>query len=89
MSFFDGNESYGVEEAKIEDEFETLFPDQNIIFISEGSLTEIKNSNFELGYDNIIFDYPDSNVEFEVYESLGLVEESGHSADEHKYALAA
>jgi len=50
FSFFDKNEDYMKLEANIEDEFESLFPDESIIFISEGSLSEIKRSDFNLGY---------------------------------------
>ena len=56
LSFFEGNETYFEEEAKIEDEFEQLFPSENIVFISEGSLTVIKRADLELGYDKVIFD---------------------------------
>jgi len=42
LSFFEENGSYLEEETKIEDEFEQLFPSENIVFISEGSLTVIR-----------------------------------------------
>ena len=50
LSFFEENESYFEEEAKIEDEFEQLFPSENIVFISKGSLIAIKKADLELGY---------------------------------------
>lgn len=55
LSFFEENEEYLFFEAKIEDEFEALFPNENIVFISDGSLSEISNPFFKLGYD--VFKY--------------------------------
>ena len=43
-------------ESKIEEEFESKFLNENILFISEESLSEIKNPEFQLGYNEIIFD---------------------------------
>lgn len=51
LSFFENNEEYMNHEMEIEEEFESLFPDQNIVFISEGSLSEIHNPEVKLGYD--------------------------------------
>ena len=51
LSFFEGNEEYISLEAKIEDEFEASFPNENIVFISKGSLSEINNPEFTLGYE--------------------------------------
>jgi len=65
LNFFEGNE-YMEAEAMIEEEFESLYQQENIVFISEGSLTEIKHAELELGYDKIILDYGKSNFEFEV-----------------------
>jgi hypothetical protein len=49
INFFK-NENYIILEAELEEKFENLFPDQSIIFISENSLSKIKNAEFKLGY---------------------------------------
>lgn len=66
LCLFEGNGSYLEEEAKIEYEFEQLFPSENIIFISEGSLTVIRKVDLELGYDKISFDNNALIIDFEV-----------------------
>ncbi len=85
LSFYEENESYFEEEANIEDEFEKLFPEENIVFISEGSLTEIKNADLELGYKKFSFDYNSLIIKFEVE---GYSEEVENQSFEN-YALAA
>ena len=56
LEVFEGNEDYMKAEAALEIEFEKLFPEEEIIFISEGSLTEITNTEYEFGNDEIYFD---------------------------------
>lgn len=57
LAFFKENEKYILLEDELEEEFETLYPNENIVFISEDSLTEIRTPNFELGFNNdIVFD---------------------------------
>ncbi len=41
------NQSYMYSETEIEDEFESLFPSESIIFISENSLNKIIEPNIE------------------------------------------
>ncbi len=85
LSFFEGNEAYLIEEAKLENEFETIFPMENIVFISEGSLTEIKKIDLEIGPRIITFDYIKSTIEFEVEGYSEAVEPQ----ECENYALAA
>jgi len=85
LSFFEGNGSYLEEETKIEDEFELLFPSENIVFVSEGSLTVIKRADLELGYDKISFDNNTLIIDFEVTGYSGYLEIIGIT----NYALAA
>ena len=85
LKIFEENNSYIKEEARLEDEFERLFPTENIIFISEDSLTEIKNAEFELGYDKIKFKYDSFYIEFEVEGYNEPVATPG----KYDYALAA
>jgi len=89
LFFYESNQEYLIAESEIEDEFEFLFPSENIIFISESSLTEIKEVEFEFGIidtDKITFDNYSFNIEFEVkgYSSVIETIESNE-----KYALAA
>lgn len=83
LCFFEENEDYIILETQIEDEFETLFPNENIVFISEGSLSEIVNPDFKLGYDSIKFDIEVFKVDFIVE---GFNENVQYS---NNYALAA
>jgi len=55
---FNNNEEYMNAEAYLEDEFERLFPQENIVFISEDSLTEIKNPDYLFGYKSVVFENP-------------------------------
>lgn len=72
LSFFEGNENYFIEEGLIEDEFEKMFPEENIVFISEGSLTEIKDADLKLGYNELIINWHPITSNYEV---------SGHTED--------
>ena len=85
LKVFEGDEGYIQEEASLETEFERLFPTENIIFISEDSLTEIKNAELELGYNKIKFKYDSFHIEFEVEGYNETVAIPG----EKNYALAA
>ena len=51
LSFFENDEDYILEEKKIWDEFESLFLQEDILFISEDSLTEIEHADLKLGYE--------------------------------------
>ncbi len=81
LSFFENNEEYVILEAEIEAEFETIFPDENIIFISEDSLSEIENPEFKLGYD----------IKFcnEVFSIDLVVEGFSDFVDYNNFAIAA
>ena len=85
LSFFEENEEYLFFEAKIEDEFEALFPNENIVFISDGSLSEINNPDFMLGYDVFKYDNEVLNIDF-IVEGFSDVVDYQYS---NNYALAA
>jgi hypothetical protein len=55
FSVFEGNEEYMRTESDFEYEFEQMFPEEDILFISEGSLTEMKNVEYQLGPKNLNF----------------------------------
>jgi hypothetical protein len=72
-------------EANLEDEFEHLFPQEDIVFISEGSLTEIKDPDLILGYNSIVFD----NIFFDTDLIVNGFSEEVNVAGCENYALAA
>ncbi|TKG95207.1 hypothetical protein EYV94_10880 [Puteibacter caeruleilacunae] len=84
LSFFEENREYMSVEAEIEEEFETSFPNENILFVSEDSLTEVVSPMFELGYESIIFDNEEFSLEFDVEGFTECVE-----FWDSNYALAA
>lgn len=85
LAVFKSNEDYMFAEANLEDEFEHLFPQEDIVFISEGSLTEIKNPDLLLGYDLIIF----NNIFFDTEFIVEGFSEEVNVAGCENYALAA
>lgn len=85
LSFFEKNAAYLIDESSIEEQFEALYPMESIVFISEGSLTEIKKADLELGYNKIIYDCNKFAVEYEVLGYSDMVESIGCD----NYALAA
>lgn len=85
LAIFKSNKDYMMAEANLEDEFETLFPKEDIVFISEDSLTEIESPDLLLGYESITFDNLISATEFVVE---GFTDEVDFSGCEY-YALAA
>ncbi len=87
LCFYESNQDYLIAESNIEDEFESLFPSENVVFISENSLTEIKEAELEFGIiDEITFNNYNINIEFEVKGYSGIVESIKSN---EKYALAA
>jgi hypothetical protein len=85
LRIFEEDEAYMKEEAKLEAEFEQLYPTEEIIFISEGSLTEIITEELELGYDKIRFKNETSDIEFVIEGYNDTVE----TRNNHDYSLAA
>ncbi|MEA3446911.1 MAG: hypothetical protein U9Q98_00455 [Bacteroidota bacterium] len=85
LEFFKEDERYLILEAELEEEFESLFPNENIVFISEGSLSEIKSAEFELGGKSITFHNEVTNIDFIVVE----FSESVDFQYSNNYALAA
>jgi len=87
LYFYENNQDYLIAESNIEDEFESLFPSENVVFISENSLTEIKEAELEFGIiDEITFNNYNINIEFEVKGYSGIAETIKPN---EKYALAA
>ena len=84
LHFFNNNEQYMREEWDIEDEFENMYPLEDIVFISEKSLIEIKKADLTLGYETITFDNEGGSTEFIVEDFINGIE-----FHENNYALAA
>lgn len=63
LAIFQSNEEYMLAEANLEDEFENLFPQEDIVFVSEDSLTEIKRPDLLLGYESVTFENQSSSAE--------------------------
>jgi len=76
------NKEYMMAEDEIEEEFEQLFFDEEIVFVSEGSLVEINIPDFTLGFiENATVNYIEMDVE-------GFTTEVDSYGSEY-YALAA
>ncbi|MGM0532517.1 MAG: hypothetical protein ACQER7_14315 [Bacteroidota bacterium] len=86
-AFFSNDEDYLREEAILEEKFENQFPNENIVFISEGSLTEIKEPNFIFGYNKLTYHWTQPTIEFYVTE--GYNETVVKPCGEDNYAIAA
>ena len=56
LHVYESNEDYLMAEDAFEEEFNSLYPSEEIIFISENSLTEVKNPEYEITYSKMNFD---------------------------------
>lgn len=83
LNIFENNEMYMEEEYRLEHNFSEQFPKENIVFISEGSLTEIKVAQMEFG--RIRYNNDFSVTEFEIDGFNNLIESYGN----YSLALAA
>ena len=86
LSFFNENEDYMLEEEKLEAEFELLYPNRNIVFVSEDSLTKINYPDFKLGYERMVISCQFGDIEFEVSSDYSMPIYAGNKQN---YALAA
>lgn len=86
VTFFETKLEFIVDEVELEKEFEQAYPIENIVFVSENSLTEIRRVDLELGYDGKIYIYSDSLPEFEVVGYSDVIETT---MLQNTYALAA
>jgi len=87
LLIFNNDEEYMRVEFELEEEFENLFPDEDIVFVSEDSLTEIKNPDLVLGYDyKSIIDNFSYNVEDIELNVNGFTDKVNSCED---YSLAA
>jgi hypothetical protein len=88
LHIYESNEDYLRAEDEFEEEFEKLYPSEEIIFISEGSLTEIKNPEHEIGYGLVSLGVDMDDIFEPIFFTTGYnltcVEVAGNN-----YALAA
>ncbi|MDD2636322.1 MAG: hypothetical protein PHW82_12600 [Bacteroidales bacterium] len=66
LSFFEKNKEYMILESEIEEEFESKYPNENILFISEGALSEIYNPEYKLGYNELKLYNDATNIDYNV-----------------------
>lgn len=88
---FYNNDLYINEELLLEEEFETLYPNEEIVFISEDSLNKIENPLLELyskkeGTISADFSVMDNFINFSEYVAEDYKNEN---VIENNYALAA
>lgn len=82
---FNNNDAYISEEVSIMDDFEENFPTENIVFISEDSLSEVRNTDKIYGYDKINIDVSCQGFDFNIEGIAKYVDNS----DSKLYAIAA
>jgi hypothetical protein len=56
LSVFKNNDNYIIAEINLEESFEEQFPNEDLVFISEDSLTTINNAEFAFGNNLMSFD---------------------------------
>lgn len=56
LSVFKNNDNYIMAEINLEESFEEQFPNEDLVFISEDSLTTINNAEFAFGNNLMSFD---------------------------------
>lgn len=81
FDLYEKNKDYMMEEANFESEFLDLYPSEEILFISEQSLSEICNPIFELGHTTVV-DNSVTVVEVEL-------DDYNHAYSNVNFALAA
>jgi hypothetical protein len=83
LSYFKENRDYLRMESDFESDFEQIYPEEEILFISEGSLTEIRNAEFQIGGINV-------NFKNETFDFLSSFEGIDNKIDNSfNFALAA
>lgn len=87
LDLFENNSAYLDKEIELEDKFFELFPKENLVFISEDSLSKIENPDLilplKIKYENEISTPLKFNGIFGLFDLDSVIEESNN------YALAA
>ena len=66
LELFESNDDYLNAEMNLENDFEDTFPNENIIFISNDSLTQIHNPEYEFGYNISIGEQTYINFHYDI-----------------------
>lgn len=74
LHIFEEKQDYILAEMKIEEEFQTLFEDEEILFVSEGSLNQIEEASFSLGYEENILTYT-IDIDSGLFDNLELFDD--------------
>lgn len=72
LDLYEGSLDYMTLEAKIEQEFETAFPEETIVFVSEGSLSQISKPFLAYGHDIIDIHLEKFTYQISVEEPYGV-----------------
>lgn len=87
LDLFENNSSYLDKEIELEDKFFELFPKENLIFISEGSLSKIENPDLvlplKIKYETQI------NTPLKFNGLFGMFDLDSKIEENNNYALAA
>lgn len=87
LDLFESN-SYIDEEIALDEEFEQSYPNEEVLFISSDSLTQIKKAEYQWGYnlnDTKLFESELEELSFNLNETIGLA----YTPEHYNYALAA
>lgn len=87
LDVFESN-SYIDEEIALDEEFEQSYPNEEVLFISSDSLTQIKEAEYQWGYnlnDTKLFESELEELSFNLDKTIGL----DYTPEYYNYALAA
>lgn len=69
LSLYEGNQEYILAEMELEEEFHSLFPQEEILFVSTDSLNQVENPDYRLGY-NDTFSYRIESIDTVVMKDV-------------------
>lgn len=87
LSLYEDNQEYILAEMELEEEFHSLFPQEEILFVSTDSLNQVENPDYRLGY-NDTFSYRIESIDTVVMKDVEDRELSEIDSD-LDFALAA
>ncbi len=83
LNLFEKNGYYIQDEIRLETTFLELYPKEDILFITEGSLNEIRTADFEFGYNTFTIE----NIIAEEFE-IAVFEGISNTIETIKYDFA-
>lgn len=69
LSLYEDNQEYILAEMELEEEFHSLFPQEEILFVSTDSLNQVENPDYRLGY-NDTFSYRIESIDTVVMKDV-------------------